>query len=383
MAILPALVLADGVGTRLAAVVREQTDEATHKERLARQREISSWFHDHGRRIPTDAECRAEEDRRNARDFHALMSNFQLLALPKRERLKAEAALQAYANAVSTHGETALRSLFAPLPPELMSRWQKPPAVKAAFLGGIVRYAPAAIYVTSSQTVYLDFNQAIDPAAFADCFEHELWHHLVPSVQPPAVADNLFWEGFNEALSELWANELRTRMAGKAIADGPVRYPVQTAIASLCFAADRKATLGWLLGKQSREEFARSLAPQLPGLAAQFTAYPAMPPERKKRIEAILADWNWHEDDGSPPLIDTFLQSNAMSPERIQTAFRLNRRYLEAFIDAQAVVWLQETVSVDSRKKLVQIGRSQLPDTLATNLRRTLNYVRNPDSPLR
>jgi hypothetical protein len=383
LALLPALVLADGVGTRLTVVVRGQTNETTHKTRLARQREISDWFHEHNRHVPSEAKCKTEADRRNARDFHAVMSNFQLLALPKRDRLKAEAALQAYADAVSTHGEAALRSLFSPLPPELLARWQQPPTVKAACLGGIVRFAPAAVYVPTSQTMYLDFNQAIEPAVFADAFEHELWHHLVPSVKPPDVARNLFWEGFNEALSELWGSELRRRMDGKAMADGPVRYPVAAALASLCFAADRNATLQWLLGRLPRKEFAQSLAPHLPRLAAEFAAYPALSPERKTRIEAVLADWNWREDDGTPPRIDTFLEGNAIAAERVRTAFRLNRRYLDVFIDAQAVIWLQEAAKDSGKQRLLKLAREHLPDPLVANLRRTLNYIRDPASPLR
>jgi hypothetical protein len=172
-------------------------------------------------------------------------------------------------------------------------------------------------------------------------------------------------------------------MEGKAIADGTVRYPVQTAISSLCFAADRKATLGWLLGKQSREEFVQSLAPQVPGLAALFTASAAMPPRRKTRIEAVLADWNWHEDDGSPPRIDTFLDGNVIAAMRIRTAFRLNRRYLDAFIDAQAVVRLQDIVKGAGKDRLLKLARERLPDTLVANLQRTLNYIRNPEAPLR
>jgi hypothetical protein len=151
----------------------------------------------------------------------------------------------------------------------------------------------------------------------------------------------------------------------------------------LCFAADRNATLQWLLGRLPRKEFAQSLAPHLPRLAAEFAAYPALSPERKTRIEAVLADWNWREDDGTPPRIDTFLEGNAIAAERVRTAFRLNRRYLDVFIDAQAVIWLQEAAKDSGKQRLLKLAREHLPDPLVANLRRTLNYIRDPASPLR
>jgi hypothetical protein len=381
--LLPFLVLGEGVATRLASVVQDQTNEATRSARLKRQRELNDWFHEHDRRVLAPAECKTEQDRRNADEYHATMSNFQLLALPRRERRKAKAALQAYAQTMNLHGEAALRTLFSPLPPELLARWQEPPTIKAACLGGIVRYAPAAVYVPDSQTMYLDFNQAIEPALFADAFEHELWHHLVRCVAPPDVARNLFWEGYNETLSELWGAELRRQAGEEALADGPVRYPVSSAIASLCFAANRRATLAWLLGERESTDLAKGIAPTLPSLAALLSDRLAMPETRKAHIETILENWNWHEDDGTPPVIDSFLVGATIDPERIRTAFRLNRRYLEAFIAAQAVVWLQDLVEAEGRDKLQALASSELPDALAGNLGRAMNYVRNPAAPLR
>jgi hypothetical protein len=162
-----------------------------------------------------------------------------------------------------------------------------------------------------------------------------------------------------------------------------VRYPVSSAIASLCFAANRRATLAWLLGERESTDLAKGIAPTLPSLAALLSDRLAMPETRKAHIETILENWNWHEDDGTPPVIDSFLVGATIDPERIRTAFRLNRRYLEAFIAAQAVVWLQDLVEAEGRDKLQALASSELPDALAGNLGRAMNYVRNPAAPLR
>jgi len=354
--------------------VQSQTDETTRPTRLERQRELNAWFHEHDHHLPAEAACKTERDRRNTTEFAAAMSNFQLLALPRREREQASAALADYAEAVNQHGEAAFLALFPQPPERLLARWRRPPTIKAVCLEGIVTYAPAAVYVPTSATMYLDFNQATDPAVFADAFEHELWHHLVPSVQPPKVAGNLLWEGFNEALSELWGAELR-RQTGSALGDGPVRYPVATALASLCFAADRDGTLAWLLAEPPDAGWAV-------GLAARLLAQPQLDHGRQERLVALLTAWNWHEDDGSPPRLDPFLQDRAISPKKVRAAFRLNRRYLDAFIDALAVVRLQDALAVDGRKTLLALGEG-LPPALRANLARTLNYLRNPDLPLR
>lgn len=371
-----------GVGERLAAVVREQTAEANRAARLARQRELNAWFHEHGRRLPREAEYRNETDRRNADEFPGTMSNFHFLDLPRRDRRRAAARLAAHAQAVAEHGEDALRALFPQPPAPLLERWRNPPAVRAASLGGFAAHAPEAVYAPASATIYLDFNRAVDPAAFADAFEHELWHHLVPIVQPPEVADNLFWEGFNEALSELWGAELHRRGGLGQLGSGKVSYPVATALASLCLATDRDGTLAWLLGERDRAAFADTLAPRLPALAAEFRAQPAIGDERQRRIEAVLAEWNWRETDGSPARIDTFLADGAICPDRVSTAFRLNRAYLEAFIEAQAVVWMQDALAERGRNRLLALGRETLPAHLQANLARVFNYLRNPSQRL-
>lgn len=368
-----------GVGDNLAAVVRQQTDEGGRTARLARQRELNAWYHEHDRRVPREAECRTEADRRNAAEFHGTMSNYQFLLLSRREREPAAAQLATHARVVAEHGEPALLALFPDLPATVRDRWRNAPAVKAAFLGGFSSTAPVAVYLPDNATMYLDFNQAADPAAFADAFEHELWHHLVPAVRPPEVAANLFWEGFNEALAELWGAELHRRGGLDRLGPGKVSYPVATALASLCLAADRDSTLAWLLGEQSRAAFADKLVSRLPALAAEFQAQPKLGSERQRQIEAVLADWNWREDDGSPPRIDAFLANEALCPERIRTAFRLNRPYLEAFIDAQAVVWLQRALTASGRESLLTLGKEGLPPQLQANLVRVFNYLRNPD----
>lgn len=367
------------VGDNLATVVRQQTNEESRTARLARQRELNAWYHEHDRQVPPETECRNEAERRNAAEFHGVMSNFQFLLLPRREREQGTARLAAHARAVTEHGGPALLALFPDLPPTVRDRWRNAPAVKAAFLGGFTADTPAAVYLPDNATMYLDFNQAADPAAFADAFEHELWHHLVPSVRPPEVAANLFWEGFNEALAELWGAELHRRGGLARLGPGKVSYPVAAALASLCLAADRDSTLAWLLGEQTQAAFADSLAPRLPALAGEFRAQPKLGTERQRQIETVLADWNWREDDGSPPRIDAFLENGAVCPARIRTAFRLNRAYLEAFIDAQAVGWLQRALAAEGRESLLALGRESLPPQLQANLVRVFNYLRLPD----
>lgn len=327
-------------------------------------------------------------------EIHRLMHNVRILRLTSRERDRWTAACTAYAHRLSTGFAPALERMLPgaanrDLRDRIMARWNSPLAVSALYFTDGSPGSSKAFYVPVIRTVFLDLNASVDdPAGLSDGLEHELWHHLLPVVTPYDVGRNLWWEGFNEAVSECWAEGLpRDR---DCPAEGPVLYPVLTAYASLFLACDLPLTLRWLDGELGREAYAERLRqaprPGLPGLpdvlADSLLAAEEMPAPREQRVAHMLTAWGWKEDDGSPVQVDIFTGGGRVDRAACSRVFAENRRFAFAFLDALTVTLLQDAVGDLGQRRLLRVTPGSLPENLHTNLKRTLHYAADPKTPL-
>jgi len=235
----------------------------------------------------------------------------------------------------------------------------------------------AALYVPATRTIYLNLNRLANAGlpAFIDTVEHELWHHLVPVI--PGGSRNVWWEGFNEALTESWRARLETAAGGlKALNDESVEYPVQTAFASLLLASDRARVLAYLTAADSGVPGVSASALPLLAAAERVTA------SEERRIAAILTDWGWKEDDGSRVSVSYLLRDRALDPEVVGREFRTNRRFLRAFTDALTVAAIQDFRRESGGSADRVADQPGLAPPLRRNLRRVLDYVGTPAIPL-
>ncbi len=94
------------------------------------------------------------------------------------------------------------------------------------------------------------------------------------------------------------------------------------------------------------------------------------------KIEKILSDWGWREDDGNVISISRYLEGELVSDESINTAYRREKQLFIDFVQALTVVRLQKIQEDVSIHKM--IGDLQLPHHLIKNIKRVVNYVNNP-----
>jgi len=373
-------------------------------QRLRRQRELRKWFVAKGRNVAWE-DCATETDRANFAGFPTAMATRELLALPLRDRRRLLRTTEGYFAEFAGRFPGSIETLLPPgdssfspaLPRTLQAQLSRPPRFEARFFGREAGSETSALYIPANRTVYLNLNRLAesDLPAFLDSFEHELWHHLLPAVAPPAVSRNIWWEGFNEAIAETWACEFhRGAKPLRDLNDESIEYPIQTAFATLFLGADRSLTLAHLAGAISRAEFAKTLgrpdtgSPAKGAAAARLRSALAtgllhaetLDRGKQRRVEDLLAIWGWKEDDGARVSISYLITDGRLASHVVDREFRSNRQFLMAVIKAVTTAALQDLCAAlpprDIRNSL------QLPAPLARNLRRVLRHVQDPTSEL-
>ena len=398
-----AAAFAHHLAAQLATVVRRAAlldpttggeDRAARQARLARQAELTRWFEQRGRSVQP-AELRSDADRRNYQDFFAVMADADFLALPLPERRAAVARITDELGAMARVFPAALADFIAPpaaaaaptpdpLAAALATRLTPRLNVQSRYFGREHQATVGALYLPATQTLYLNLNLlARDPAALVDGVEHELWHVLLPGLTPAAVADNLAWEGYTEALATWWGSAWRARAGVPAPPPGQesIEYPVPVAWCGLVLATDRRAALEWLAGLTAPADFAARLrahpGPVPPRLADQFAQSLALPAARRQRLETLLHDWGWKEDDGSRFTLAKFVSGERLNAAALNQAFRADRLLLLDLIEAQGVVALQDLRAQPAEAEVLRAA-APLPPPLQRHVAAVLRYVREP-----
>ena len=359
------------------------------RARIARQKQLREWLREHGGQVAAE-DCEDEEDRRNLREYPETMAGRRLLALPRRQRLRLLREIEDYFEQFSEYFAASLTAVFQVaepkhLPPIVRSQMQIRLRVRPRALPRERGHLIAAIYLPQHRLILFNPDQAAeDPAGFLDTFEHELWHHLLPGLDDLANDANLWWEGFNEAVSEIWSAEFHARASGIGhLHSSSVEYPSQAAFASLLLGLCRTSTLRFLTGEIGEDEFLAGLTGRGARGAALAQAYGQrdfLPPARRERVESVLTEWGWREDDGSRISLEYLLVDHRLDRNILQYEFHRNREFLMHFIQALTIVLLQD---LRDRFPLREWRRElDLPEALQSNLRRVFNYTRNPHYPL-
>jgi hypothetical protein len=328
-----------------------------------------------------------------------LLGSGELLDLPAFRRRRVCRDMQTYADAIAEHFASALQGTMhgagqggglAGVTECLRRQLERAPALQQRFFGHAARVL--ALYLPDRQRIYLNPDAFVrDPARGIDLFEHELCHHLLPGVDANNPADNLWFEGFNEAVSEWLADHLH-RLADlpDRLSSRSVAYPVQSAFASLLLAADRRAAIAFMTNQATVDDVAALLRQQTelpsglrPRLADALEQALWVTPGEREDIEALLRAWGWKGQDDQPPSIQRLLHPDGtFSAEALAAEFRQNRPFYTDTVDALTVVSLRQ-FRAESAGLPRLLADGALPRALADNLRRVDRYLRDPAQPLR
>jgi hypothetical protein len=380
---------------RTTACIDPSGNENTAKRSplLKRQQELDAWLDSHGR-VVNWADCKTEEDKTNYREFKDVMAGHRLLALPLKERRKRVDQVTTYFTTFKNHFLNAVEAVLsghgqAPVAPAVRTKISTQIATHVRidhyFFGRDPRSMIASVYLPDPNTMFLNLDfLAKKPEEFLDAFEHELWHHIIPVPDGLKIGNNIWWEGINELLSESFAYELeiRSNTLPDDLADRSIEYPVQTALMSLFLAANRTATLEFAISSISRAQLAEKLRTlQIAKFAilgkALDNAY-HVSSEKKERLENLLTEWGWKEDDGEPVDIAYLLDENGnLAAEIINREFHSNRRFLMDVIQAVTVVAIQDLQTTSSDREIANFAKT-LPPHLQRNLKRVLEYCHDP-----
>lgn len=390
--------LAARLSDRLVALVREAgaIDARTGRElvterraRSSRQAELDAWFTAKGRTV-SPSECATAADRANYLEFRQTMATYGFLKLPARQRRRRIEQIERYARLLRGAGGATMTAVVgATSDPAAVAvrallerRTAVPVALHGRFFGRHGTTATVSLYFPPTATIYLDIGRLADgPGKLIDGFEHELWHHLLPLDELAPASRNLWWEGFVEAFSETWGRVLADSLPREYWRRRSVSYPVQTAYATLYQVCDRPGSAAFAGGVLEAGQLSRRLQARRGGtellarvLAEQVEQMLEMPPERQARVETLLHDWRWREDDGTRISIAYLVSGGRLAPERIDHDFRTNRRFLLDFIQALTVVNLQETARHCGRLPPMP----EIPRHLRENVLTVLTYVEAP-----
>lgn len=367
----------------------QREDARRRQERQRRQAQLDRWFDRMGRQV-TLADCRTDADRANYREFAGVMASRELLALDLGERRRCVRQATAYFERLALAYPAALQDVIATnagqaddeLARYFAVRMTAGVRLRARYFGRRRDKVIGSLYVPSLRTIFLNLDQlARSPETFVDSFEHELWHHLLPIVEPRRISDNLWWEGFTEALAECWAEPLHRRSGRRERGETGVEYPVQTAFASLYLGSARRLALRYLAGVDGREEFLAGLAASRGGVAGPVLARAwrrplAVDPPRRARLETLLGQWGWKEDDGASFSLAARLGPDGLDPDGLDRAFATEKEFLRDLIQALSVTTLQDLSKAIGEEQV--LATLELPPHLLANLKKVLAYVSDP-----
>ena len=411
-------------------------DNAAKKRMVARQKEIRSWFRRKGGNVRFD-DCKTKIDRQNYLAFRRIMANREFLRLPYKKRLQFIATINGYLRAFSNNFATSLKTmLFAnetqnngsprDLTGYFIVRLQHDVELRTWHFNKDQRTTMGAMYVPDTHTIYLNLNSMIQsPAEFIDAFEHELWHHLLPPSNSNRIQDNLWWEGFTEAVSEAWSNYFHDSISQDfpLKPSNTIQYPIQTAFASLYLGLDGGVTMAYLIGEVTPRDFVRHFSRrpadrqaqnftalenlevfscvdpgfespgddmkatvnttsdilQLKSIMAQaFICSNVVDKRRKKRIETLLGSWGWREDDHRPVSISRYLDNGQLSETELATGFIVEKQFVLDLVKAITMLNMQNIGKRGLGQTVFQELR--IPNPLKDNIVKVIRQCRGIDS---
>ncbi len=397
-------------------------DKAARKRIQKRQREVYGWFVSKGKSIQL-SDCRTETDKSNYLEFRDLMASREFLSIPYKKRLKFIQSVQSYfdrfeANfsssmtAVLSHDGKTTSGRHTRFLNTITAQLQQRIAFEFKYFNSARHTSIGALYIPAELRVFLNLNAMMDsPADFIDALEHELWHHLLPPSKIGDSSRNLWWEGFTEAISEIWSHNLNRNSRGSRATrpSDTIQYPVQTAFASLFLGTAMEPALYYLTGITSADEFLEdyihgksledkdnaghpkngaevgsTLAARNRSedqvfraiLAGIFLNTPKFDKAKEEKVEKLLRDWGWKEDNRTPLKVSQFLDAGKLSEESLTRTYQSSERLLTDLIEAVTVINMQnlgEALALERIRKGVD-----LPPYLRANLVRVLKYSANP-----
>lgn len=381
-----------------AGMLEAQTLGERGAEKVAlmrRQGELEAWFARQQRAVG-EGQLQTEQDKQNYRDFRTVMANAEFLKLEVDERRQYVTRVDAHEAAFARYFGASLEEFTAGGGAEdtarvrgfLAQRLAQHVGVGMRYFGRGAETTIAAVYLPLTRSVYVNVNfMAAKERPFIGAVEHELWHHLVPTATPATVAQNLQWEGFNEALAKHWAAYFYAHLpADYKLREQQVSYPLQVAYTSLFLGSERLLTLSYLTGQRSEADFLAAFAaggpPWRATVAAQWRERLRVDAAHSQRLAALLSAWGWKEDDGAPLKLDAVLENGQLVPAKLTALFTSNRQLLNDLGDAQCVLWLQD-LQAQYPAQAYPRSALDLPPNLWQNFTDVYEYSRHPRLPFR
>ncbi len=397
------------------AVKKEtQTEDVSLNKRMTEiHRDLDKWFRSKGKHI-TWERCESNEDKTNYLEFRQSMANRDFLQLELNLRLQYIRKMNQYFAHFSSKFSTSLIGILNSgtgydktseklVVEKITGQLNKPVEIQIRFFNRNKFTMTGAVYLPKVPMIYFNLNEMIRSGPdFIDSFEHELWHHLLPPRDKSGDFITLWFEGFTETVSEIWSESLNKNdeLAGNTLLlpAKTIQYPIQTAFVSLFFGIDKRLALSYFSGAMSIENLRSFLCfnesefdPSRSTQSSASLKYATTMRERfcealltaktisrfdQNKIEKILSDWGWKEDDGKNISISRYLDDELISDKSVNTAYRREKQFFLDFVQALTIVQLQKIRKDVPIRKMV--GMLQLPGHLIKNIKKVVNYVNYP-----
>ena len=398
-----------------AGAIRKETnveDTGLKKRMIERHHMLDDWFRSKGKHV-TWEQCKNEIDKTNYIKFRQMMANRDFLQLGLNQRLKYIRAVNDYLDVFLLNFLSSLTTLINSntadsdkhqklLIERVVRQLNKPVSIQIRYFNRNRFTMTGALYLPNEPAIYINLNELIRSGPdFIDSVEHEMWHHLLPPRNDSGDFATLWFEGFTETVSEIWSSKLHQNVPADQTGVQPsktIQYPVQTAFVSLFFGLENQSALNFFSGFLSAQDFAAEFRINSGNIKVnRYTtkrnknAYDSdlrkclmqvvlsmntISKHDQLKIEKILSNWGWREDNGKPVTVSRYLDDGVLSNRLINKAYRYERQLFLDFIQAMTIVQLQKI------QKSVSISKAarefQLPDHLIKNIKKVAGYVNNP-----
>ena len=378
---------------------------------LDQQEKLQQWLRRKGGEIDI-SNCHSKIDKKNYLDFHNTMANRQFIRLPYFDRIQFIQSIEDYfidlkaqiydsLTLTLVEKEKFHTRLASQILDRIQLRLNHDIEFKIRYYNRDPDFEPGALYYPDHSRIDLNLNVLIESKGeFINSFEHELWHHLI-SPQFQGLESGNFWiEGFTECVSEIWGGFLRDKTSRRFHSSGTIYYPVQTAFASLFLGISRSLTISYLLAIIDQDEFLNRLVTSdftkqvnenfppkksmeeslnenkkfIEILISILQNSKKMTENKQAKIERLLNDWGWREDDGSNLRINRFIKDGRFDNQLVTRSFFLEKQFITDIIRALTIVNLSNLFHKFPDQSIYK--NLQLPTHLIEHIHKISRYVK-------
>ncbi|MCJ8328630.1 MAG: hypothetical protein HRT89_10870 [Lentisphaeria bacterium] len=344
------------------------------RRRMQRQHEKLALWYKKKNDFISSKNCRSPECKKIWTSYKKEMANEKLLYVSAKKRLKFCKEIAAHYKLVNKTFDASIKNLTndAEVRKLFKKRLKQTLHFRFRYFQRSQTSQTAAVYFPALQVIAINLDIAYkNTGNFIDSFAHEFWHHLLP-VSESRLAESFFIEGQTELLADEWNNSF------KGVKPGTIEYPLQTAWVSLLYSIEKEKYLRYLCSIIPKKTLAN--IEYKDGFSnhviSVFKNSQLCPPKKKQRLEELLANWGWKEDDKSPLKLDVHLEKGLFSKEKMLRLFKRKRQLYMDLANAIAVINLQDLHAKFTKDEILE--RLKVNNGLKANMSKLLDYCKNP-----